>query len=284
MAATLSAQHRNNLVAFLSEFAGTFLFLFFAFSGTALANTYAATTPPLITLIFIALSFGLSLAANVWAFYRVSGGMFNPAITLALFLVGGLPWLRGLVVIVAQLLGGMAAAGVVSGLFPGDMAVDTALGGGTSVAQGLFIEVFLTTELVFVILMLAAEKHKATFVAPVAIGTAFFLTQLVGMIPIFSFRCNLPTLEGADDANSSQGVHFTGGSLNPARSLGPAVVLGRWPEYFWIYFLGPIMGASLASAFYSLLGYLRWKECNPGQDWDGEKLQTEKRPDDSDSC
>ena len=180
MALTLSAQHRNNLVAFISEFAGTFLFLFFAFSGTALANTYAATTPPLITLIFIALSFGLSLAANVWAFYRVSGGMFNPAVTLALFFVGGLPWLRGLVVIVAQLLGGIAAAGVVSGLFPGDMAVDTALGGGTSVAQGLFIEVFLTTELVFVILMLAAEKHKATFVAPVAIGTAFFLTQLVG--------------------------------------------------------------------------------------------------------
>ncbi|KAK0625925.1 aquaporin-like protein [Immersiella caudata] len=239
----------HNLVAFLSEFVGTFLFLFFAFSGTALANTYASTTPPLVTLLFIAFSFGLSLTANVWAFYRVSGGMFNPVVTLALFLVGGLSAVRSAVVVAAQLLAGICAAGVVSGLYPGDMAVDTGLGAGTSTAQGLFIEVFLTTELVFVILMVAAEKHKATFMAPLAIGGAFTLTQLVG-------------------------VHFTGGSLNPARSLGPAVVLGRWPEYFWIYFIGPILGALLASAFYSLLNFLRWKECNPGQDHDDvERLQ-----------
>ncbi|KAK0651018.1 aquaporin-like protein [Cercophora newfieldiana] len=240
---TLPATVIHHLVAFLSEFAGTFLFLFFAFSGTALANTYASTTPPLVTLIFIAMSFGLSLTANVWAFYRVSGGMFNPVVTLALYLVGGLPAVRSVVVVVAQILGGMAAAGVVSGLYPGDMAVDTGLGNGTTTTQGLFIEVFLTTELVFVILMLAAEKHKATFVAPVGIGAAFFLTQLVG-------------------------VHFTGGSLNPARSLGPAVVLGKWPEYFWIYVVGPAMGALLASGFYKLLSFLRWRECNPGQDND----------------
>jgi aquaporin related protein len=72
----------------------------------------------------------------------------------------------------------------------------------------------------------------------------------------------------------NKGVHFTGGSLNPARSLGPAVVLGKWPEYFWIYFLGPILGAMLASGFYGLLNMLRWKECNPGQDHaDVEKVQ-----------
>ncbi|KAK1751396.1 aquaporin-like protein [Echria macrotheca] len=250
----MKSTHRPTLVAALAEFVGTFLFLFFAFSGTALANSYSATTPPLVTLIFIALAFGTSLTANVWAFYRVSGGMFNPAVTLACVLVGGLPVLRAVVVVVAQLLGGIAAAGVVSGLFPGDMAVDTGLGtSGTSVVQGLFIEAFLTAELVFVILMLGVEKHKATFVAPVGVGIAFFLTQLVG-------------------------VHFTGGSLNPARSLGPAIVLGRWPGYFWIYILGPVLGACLASGFYRLLGWLRWQECNPGQDWDGvdvEKFQEE---------
>ena len=58
-------------------------------------------------------------------------------------------------------------------------------------------------------------------------------------------------------------------------------MLGRWPGYFWIYFIGPILGALLASVFYSLLGYLNWKECNQGQDWnDVEKLQSEKRSDD----
>ena len=74
------------------------------------------------------------------------------------------------------------------------------------------------------------------------------------------------------------GVYFTGGSLNPARSLGPAVVTRDFPSYFWIYFIGPILGALLASGFYALLKYLRWKECNPGQDWsDVEQLKAEGR-------
>ena len=64
-------------------------------------------------------------------------------VTLALFLVGGLPPLRSFLVVWAQLLGGIAAAGVVSALFPGPLAVDTLLGGGTSISQGLFIEVSL---------------------------------------------------------------------------------------------------------------------------------------------
>lgn len=72
------------------------------------------------------------------------------------------------------------------------------------------------------------------------------------------------------------GVYFTGGSLNPARSLGPAVVNHRFPGYFWIYWVGPILGALLASLFYSGLRILRWQECNPGQDFNElEKLQSE---------
>ena len=62
-------------------------------------------------------------------------------------------------------------------------------------------------------------------------------------------------------------MYFTGGSLNPARSLGPAVVNHSFPGYFWIYWLGPLLGSLLACGFYALLKYLRWKECNPGQDW-----------------
>ena len=104
--------------------------------------------------------------------------------TLALFLVGGLPAIRGAIIFATQLLGGIAAAGVVAALFPGPMNVDTTLGGGTSVAQGLFIEMFLTAELVFVVIMLAAEKHKSTFLAPVGIGIAFFITQLCGRLAV----------------------------------------------------------------------------------------------------
>lgn len=187
------ASTRNNITAFLGEFVGTFLFLFFSFAGTQIAvNSGPAqlesgtdiAVPNTQNLMFIALVFGLSLMANVWAFYRVTGGLFNPSVTLALFLVGGLSAVRSVIVVVAQLLAGMAAAGVVSALFPGPMDVETTLGGGANVAQGLFIEMFLTAELVFVVIMVAAEKHKSTYLAPVAIGMAFFLAELVGKFAV----------------------------------------------------------------------------------------------------
>ena len=179
---------RSHFVAMAGEFVGTFLFLFFAFSGTQIANTQ--TTPPKDSrlsqaanpaqLLYISLCFGFSLAVNAWAFFRISGGLFNPAVTLALCLVGAAPYVRGILVFVSQLLGGIAAAGVVAVLFPGPLNVKTVLKPGTSVSQGLFIEMFLTAQLVFTIFMLAAEKHKATFIAPVGIGLSLFIAELSG--------------------------------------------------------------------------------------------------------
>ncbi|KAL2760297.1 hypothetical protein ACRALDRAFT_1073789 [Sodiomyces alcalophilus JCM 7366] len=239
---------RNNIVATIGEFVGTFLFLFFSFAGTQIANTpkpVEGAPPNHAALILVSLAFGVSLTANVWAFYRITGGLFNPVVTLALVLCGGLPFIRAICVVLAQFLGGIAAAAVVSALFPGPMPVDTLLGGHANIAQGLFIEMFLTAQLVFVILMLAVEKHRSTYLAPVAIGTTFFLAELIG-------------------------IYFTGGSLNPARSLGPAVVNHSFPGYFWIYWVGPILGSLLACGFYALLRSMRYQDCNPGQDSDGE--------------
>jgi aquaporin rerated protein, other eukaryote len=79
---------RNHIVAVLGEFVGTFLFLFMAFAGTQIANTpapAAGALPDPAALILICLTFGLSLTANVWAFYRVTGGLFNPAVCEILF-------------------------------------------------------------------------------------------------------------------------------------------------------------------------------------------------------
>ncbi|KKA16528.1 Aquaporin [Rasamsonia emersonii CBS 393.64] len=238
----------------LGEFVGTFLFLFWSFAGTQIANTPKppeGADPNPAALLYASLSFGFSLTVNVWAFYRVTGGLFNPSVTLALYLVGGLPLLRSVLVFIAQILGGLAAAGVVSCLFPGSLNVETTLGGGTSISRGLFIEMFLTTQLVFVVIMLAAVKHKATFLAPVGIGLSFFVTELAG-------------------------IYYTGGSLNFARSLGPAVVNHHFPGYFWIYFVGPLLGSLLASAFFYLLNQLRYQTCNPGQDYNELEAQMEK--------
>ena len=92
-----------------------------------------------------------------------------------------LPWTRGLLLFPAQMLGGMVAAAIVSAVLPGTLAVDTTLTNGTSIAQGLFLEMFLTAELVLTVLFLAAEKSKATYIAPVAIGLALFVAELTGM-------------------------------------------------------------------------------------------------------
>lgn len=156
-------------------------------------------------------------------------------------LVGALPWLRGILLFFVQILGGMTAAALIACMFPGPLTVQTTLGGGTTVVQGLFIEMFLTAELVFAIFMLAAEKHRATFIAPVGIGLALFVAELVG-------------------------VYFTGGSLNPARSFGPALVNRNFNGYHWIYWLGPLLGALLAAGFYKFIKALEYETANPDQD------------------
>lgn len=84
-------------------------------------------------------------------------------------------------IILTQMVGAIAAAGIVSCLFPGPLNVRTTLGPDTSIVRGLFIEMFLTAQLIFTIFMLAAEKHKGTFLAPVGIGLCLFIAELAGM-------------------------------------------------------------------------------------------------------
>jgi aquaporin rerated protein, other eukaryote len=77
------------------------------------------------------------------------------------------------------MIGGIAAAGAVSGLLPGPMAVNVRLGGDCSITRGLFIEMFTTCQLTLAVIMLAAVKHKATYLAPLGIGLALFIGHLL---------------------------------------------------------------------------------------------------------
>lgn len=97
-------------------------------------------------------------------------------------LIGAIGWVRGTLIFFTEILAGIASAGVVSALFPSAMKVRTTLR-ATSVVRGLFIEMFLTTMLVFTVFMLAAEKHKSTFLAPIGIGLALFIAELSGASP-----------------------------------------------------------------------------------------------------
>ena len=165
---------------------------------------------------------------SAWVFFRVTSGLFNPAITFGMCLVGSLPWRRGAFIAVSQMLAGMTAAGLVSCVFPGDLKAETLLGGKTSVVRGFFIEAMLSAAFIFSVFMLAAEKHKGTFIAPIGIGLALFVAQLVG-------------------------GPFTGASLNPARSFGAAVASHHFPDYHWIYWIGPLLGSLLAAGFYQVV-------------------------------
>ncbi|GAA5889896.1 hypothetical protein JCM8208_001161 [Rhodotorula glutinis] len=240
---------KNHFVAMVGEYVGTCLFMIFALGGTNVANVpatsitggtqagqdgTAASTPNTSNLLYIALSFGFSLAVCAWIFFRVSGGLFNPAVSLGMFLVGVLTPMRAVLLTISQILGGITGSAIIQALLPGTLNVRTTLIPGMSVVRGLFLEMFLTAMLMITILLLAAEKTKATFLAPIGIGLALFIAELLG-------------------------VYYTGGSLNPARSFGPSVVLHDFESYHWIYWLGPAMGATLAAGFYKFIKWLEFE-------------------------
>ena len=99
-------------------------------------------------------------------------------------LIGAITWVRGVLLFIIQIVGGIVAAELVQALFQGDLAVSTTLGGGTTIAQGVLIEFILTAQLVFTIFMLAAEKHPGNFIAPVGIGLSLFIAELVGQFTL----------------------------------------------------------------------------------------------------
>lgn len=163
-------------------------------------------------------------------------------VALGLFLCGAIPSIRLATVFIAQIMASVAVSWLLEALLPGELQVGTTLAPSISLAQGVFIEMFLTMQLMIAILLLAVEKHKATHLAPLGIGFALFVGHLAG-------------------------VYFTGASLNPARSFGPATVSGFSADH-WVYWVGPITGAAVASGVWRLLRKLQYQTANPGQDFD----------------
>ncbi|KAG8936922.1 hypothetical protein FRC02_010012 [Tulasnella sp. 418] len=240
------------------EFCGTFLFLLIGLGGVQAAATAGGKAklnidvnnetgesvihaPRSIEQVFyISTSMALSLLMTAWLFYRVTGGLFNPCVSTALLLVGKLSPVRYVLYCVAQITGAIAAAAVLMALTPTRIDVNTRIGRGINPAQAVFIEMFLTTLLILAVLMMAAEKNKATAFAPIGAGFTIFATHLFG-------------------------VAFTGASMNPARSFGPAVLTGFEARH-WVYWVGPLVGSLLGVAFYSILKHIRYWTLNPDQE------------------
>jgi MIP family channel proteins len=209
----------------LVEVLGTFGFFFLGFMGVAVA----VTIPDSIGSGGIAAGFGLGLALMIFAFGHVSGGHFNPAVSLGLAFGGQFPWREVPAYWAAQMVGGIAAAAVVRALFTSQ--VGDALVNAPGVANGTAFTLEIIATLFFVIVIHAvATDTRAPWqgvFAPAAIGMFIFTAA---------------TVVGP----------ASGGSFNPARSLAPAIMAGKFGDV-WIYIFGPLIGGAAAGVLYGFL-------------------------------
>ncbi|KAJ7284399.1 putative aquaporin 1 [Mycena rebaudengoi] len=234
---------RNDLAAALLELVGTMFFLMLGLGGIQASTGEKLSGSDVEQVLYISTSMGLSLLVSAWLFYRVSGGLFNPCITIALALLGILTPIRCGLYCLAQFSGSILASALLLALTTGRgerLAVNTFLQPDITPVQGVFIEMFITSALVISVLMLAAEKHQATAFAPIGIGLTLF-------------SCHL------------WAAFYTGASMNTARSFGPALVTGFPTSHHWVYWIGPFLGSLLGSAFYAVLKHYKYWTLNPDQ-------------------
>ncbi len=209
----------------LAELVGTFIF-FFIGAGSIVTDSY---THGAVGLIGIALAHGLMLSIMVSAFGPISGGHFNPAVTIGLWVAGKVNQSTVFIYIIAQLIGGSLAGFLLRGIFPEAawQAVHLgtpALAVGVSPMMALALEATLTFFLMMAVLGTAVDSA-----APKIGGFGIGLTVAVDILV---------------------GGPLTGAAMNPARVFGPGLASGFW-EYHWVYWVGPIAGAALASWIYT---------------------------------
>jgi aquaporin NIP len=196
----------------IAEFLGTFCLVFV---GTA-AVVLHGVDPTSVSLVGIGLAFGLVVVAMVAAVGDISGAHLNPAVTLGLSVAGRFPWSSALPYVVVQCLGAIAASALIKAIYPVSETLGATLPSGTA-GQSVAVEIVLTAILLFVILNVTQGAKEKGITAGLAIG---------GVIA-FEVICGGPV---------------SGASMNPARSLGPALISGHF-ESLWIYFVGPLLGA-----------------------------------------
>jgi len=220
----------------LAEFLGTFWLVF----GGCGAAVLAAAFPGLgIGFVGVALAFGLTVLTMAYAIGHISGCHLNPAVSVGLAVGRRFPVKELPAYIVAQVAGGIVAAGVLFVIASGKAGFDLSGGfasngygahspGGYPLSSALMAEVVLTFMFLAIILGSTDRRAPQGF-APIAIGLGLTLIHLIG-IPVTNL------------------------SVNPARSTGPAVFVGGWAlEQLWLFWVAPIVGAALAGIVYPAL-------------------------------
>lgn len=218
-----------------AEFIGTF---WLVFGGCGSAVLAAAFPEVGIGLLGVSLAFGLTVLTMAYAIGHISGCHLNPAVTVGLCVGKRFPGGEVAQYIVAQVLGGIAGAGVLYVIASGKAGFDLSGGlasngyaehspGGYSLMAALTAEVVLTFMFLIIILGATDKRAPAGF-APIAIGLGLTLIHLIG-IPVTNL------------------------SVNPARSTGPAIYVGGWAiQQLWLFWVAPILGACIAGLVYQM--------------------------------
>uniref|UniRef100_A0ACD5VE00 Uncharacterized protein n=1 Tax=Avena sativa TaxID=4498 RepID=A0ACD5VE00_AVESA len=212
--------------AVLAEAVLTFLFVFSGVGSAMAAGRLAGGADTIMGLTAVALAHTMAVAVMVSAGLHVSGGHINPAVTLALAAGGHITLFRSALYVPAQLLGSTLACLLLSFLTGGTATMPVhALAAGVDAAQGVLWEAVLTFSLLFTVYATVVDPRRS-------VGNLGPL--LVGLVV---------------GANVLAGGPFSGASMNPARSFGPALASGVWAGH-WVYWVGPMIGGPLAGVVY----------------------------------
>jgi aquaporin Z len=219
---------------FAAEFLGTFALVFFG-AGAVCADRYLQSSGG-IGLLGIALASGLAMAIMVSALGHISGGHFNPAITIGFWVTKRLGTLEAFLYWAAQILGGIAAAFLLKAIIPEEIWRAVALGTPELVRDfsrlsAMVLEAVSSFFLVLVVFATSVDERGA-FRSIAGFGTG--LTVTLGILVI---------------------APFTGAAMNPARALGPALASNHWTNW-GVYWIGPLAGGFLAGLLYDAL-YLK---------------------------
>ncbi len=211
---------------FIAEFLGTYA-LVFAGTGAIVINQQFNGV---ITHMGIAATFGLVVMSLIYAFGEISGAHFNPAVSIAFTVAGRFPLKQLGPYIFSQMAGAVAASFTLKAMFPANEMLGATMPSGTEM-QSFIMEAILTFFLMLVILNVASGSKEQGMFAGLAIGS------VVGLEALFAGP-------------------VCGASMNPIRSLAPAVASGH-SEHLWLYILAPTLGAVLSVPVFKLLKHSR---------------------------
>ena len=216
----------DSIKKYIAEFIGTFVLVFFACGTAAVTGCDGAVADG--AYFMTALAFGLVIVAMAYSIGNVSGCHINPAVSIAMLASGKMSVKDFIGYVVAQFVGATAGAGCLALVIGADTGLGTNALYNGNIGASLIIEIILTFVFVLAILGVTSKKENGS-VAGIVIGLTLTLVHILG-------------------------IHFTGTSVNPARSFGPALFVGGEAlKNVWVFIAAPLVGGVLAAIVYKAL-------------------------------